>query len=210
MNPQIWWYLARATGIVAWVLLVASVVWGVLLATRVLKPVDRPAWLLVMHRWLSALAVTCTGLHLAALAADGYVHFGWMELFVPGASPWRTTAVAIGVVAFWLLMIVHVSSLLMRRLPRAIWRRVHYVSYATVWLVSVHAGMAGTDVTNRVYQFVALLLTIAAVSAALVRVLSPGRAGGAASREGRPRRPAPAERQEATADGATADGVTVS
>ena len=53
MNPQIWWYLARSGGIVAWVLLVASVVWGVLLATRVLKPHDRPAWLLGMHRWLS-------------------------------------------------------------------------------------------------------------------------------------------------------------
>ena len=199
MNPQIWWYLARATGMVAWVLLVASVVWGVLLATRVLKPVDRPAWLLVMHRWLAALAVTCTGLHLVALAADSYVHFGWTEMFVPGASPWKTTAVGIGVVAFWLLVIVQVSSLLMRRLPRAVWRRVHYLSYAMVWAVSVHAGLAGTDVSNRVYQFVALLLTITAVSAAMVRVLSPRRAAGTAARSAPPRRSAPAEPEAATA-----------
>lgn len=175
MNPQLWWYVARASGIVAWVLLVASVVWGVLLATRVLKPVDRPAWLLAMHRRLSSLAVACTALHLVALVADGYVHFGWAELFVPGASAWRTTAVAVGVVAFWLLALVEVSSLLMRRLPRKAWRAVHYTSYALVWAVSVHAGLAGTDVTNRIYQFVALLLTITAVTAAMVRVLTPRR-----------------------------------
>ena len=181
MNPQLWWYLARATGIVAWVVMVASVVLGVLLATRVLKPIDRPAWLLAMHRWLAALAVTCTGLHLAALAADSYVHFGWTELFVPGASAWRRTAVALGVVAFWIFVAVQVSSVMMRRLPKRMWRGIHYGSYAMVWLVSLHAGLAGTDVTNRVYQFVALLLTITAVTSATVRVLTPRRAGRAAA-----------------------------
>lgn len=173
MNPQLWWYVARASGLVAWALLVASVVWGVLLATRVLKPVDRPAWLLAMHRWLSGLAVTFTGVHLVALVADSYVHFGWAELFVPGASPWRTGAVAVGVVAFWLLVVVQATSLLMRRLPRRAWKAVHYASYVTVWGVSVHAGLAGTDVANRLYQLVALVLTILAVTAALVRVLEP-------------------------------------
>lgn len=63
-------HVARASGIVAWVLLLASLVWGVLLATRVLKPLDRPAWLLAMHRWLSGLAVVCTGLHLGGHVAD--------------------------------------------------------------------------------------------------------------------------------------------
>ena len=46
MNEKVWWYLARSSGIVAMTLLVASVVWGVLLATRALRPHDRPAWLL--------------------------------------------------------------------------------------------------------------------------------------------------------------------
>jgi DMSO/TMAO reductase YedYZ heme-binding membrane subunit len=173
MNQQLWWYVARASGLVAWALLVASVVWGVLLATRVLKPADRPAWLLAMHRWLSGLAVTSTGLHLVALVADRSVHFGWAELFVPGASPWRTGAVAVGVVALWLLVVVQATSLLMRRLPRRAWKGVHLVSYAVVWGVSVHAGLAGTDVASRWYQLVALVLTILAVTAALVRVLSP-------------------------------------
>ena len=73
MNEKVWWYLARSSGIVAMMLLVASVVWGVLLATRALKPHDRPAWLLDLHRWLGGMALVMTALHLLGLVLDGYV-----------------------------------------------------------------------------------------------------------------------------------------
>src|SRR5688572_18628698 len=89
VNEKLAWYVARSSGIVALVLLVASLTWGVLLATRVLRPHDRPAWLLDLHRWLGGLALAMTGLHLAGLWLDGYVHFGPAELFVPGASGYR-------------------------------------------------------------------------------------------------------------------------
>lgn len=176
MNEQVWWYLARSSGLVAWVLLVGSVVLGVLLSTRALKPLDRPAWLLALHRWMSGLAVAATGLHLAGLVADNYVHFGLVDLLVPFASTWKPEAVAVGVVALYLLALVQITSLLMARLPKRVWRGIHLSSYAMVWLVTVHAGLAGTDVGNRVYQGVALLLTIAAVTAAVLRVLVGRRA----------------------------------
>jgi predicted ferric reductase len=173
---------------VAWVALVASLVLGVLLATRVLKPADRPAWLLAMHRWLAGIAVVTTALHLLTLVADSYVHFSWAEILVPGASRWKPLAVAVGVVSLYLLVAVQVTSMMMRRLPRRTWKAVHLSSYALVWAVSVHAGLAGTDVTNRVYQGVAVALLIAAVSATIVRVLTPSRPRQVA----RPTRPAPA------------------
>jgi hypothetical protein len=50
MNPQLMWWFARATGMVAGIALVASLVFGVLITTRWLKPIDRPVWLLAMHR----------------------------------------------------------------------------------------------------------------------------------------------------------------
>ena len=170
MNPQLWWYFARASGMVAAVLLVASLVWGVLMATRALKPVDRPAWMLAMHRWFSGLAVTGVVIHIAALVADSYVHFGTKEILVPMASSWKPGAVTLGVVAMYLLVLVQATSLAMKRLPKRVWRGIHLSSYALTWLVFVHAGLAGTDVSNRVYQVVALLLTIVAVTAAVLRV----------------------------------------
>jgi len=171
MNPQTWWYLSRAGGMVAGVLLVASLVWGVLLATRALKPLDRPAWMLAMHRWFSALAIIGTGLHLVGLVADNYVHFGWTELFVPMGSSWKTWPVTFGVIAFLLLVLVQVTSLIMKRLPRTLWKGIHMSSYGVVWLAMVHAALSGTDATNPVYQAIALLLTIAAVTAAVLRIV---------------------------------------
>ncbi|MEX1105811.1 MAG: ferric reductase-like transmembrane domain-containing protein [Ilumatobacteraceae bacterium] len=171
MNEQVWWYLSRASGMVAVVLLVASLVLGVLLSTRALKPVDSPAWLREMHRWLSLLAVVATGGHLGGLVADSYVHIGWREILVPGASSWKPTAVTVGVISLYLLALVWVSSLMMRRLPRRLWRGIHMLSYGLVWTAVVHAGMAGTDVSNRVYQVVALVLTVIATTAAVVRVV---------------------------------------
>ena len=171
MHPQLMWWLSRAAGMVASILLVASLVWGVLLATRALKPVDRPAWLLAMHRWLSALACIGILIHVLALVGDNYVHFGWKEIFIPQASGWKRMPVTLGVIAMYLLILVQGTSLIMKRLPRQLWKFVHYFSYVAVWLTSVHAALAGTDISNRVYQAVALLLTITAVTAAVIRIV---------------------------------------
>ncbi|RMH81966.1 MAG: ferredoxin-NADPH reductase, partial [Actinomyces sp.] len=64
MNPQVWWYASRASGIVAWILITASVMWGLTLSTRVLGKKATPAWLLDLHRYLGGMAVVMTGIHL--------------------------------------------------------------------------------------------------------------------------------------------------
>ena len=99
MNPQTWWYLARASGIVSWLMLTASVLWGAALAIRASGPHVRPAWILDLHRWLGGLAVTFTAIHVGALVADSYVDFGFLDIVVPFASDWQPGAVAWGVVA---------------------------------------------------------------------------------------------------------------
>jgi predicted ferric reductase len=165
------WWTSRATGMVSAVLLVASLVWGVLLTTRALKPIDRPVWLLAMHRWLSAMACVGIVLHVLTLVADNYVHFGWKEIFVPGASAWKTTPVTLGVIAMYLLALVQGTSLLMKKMPRDVWKFVHYFAYAAVWLTSLHGALAGTDASNPMYRFFAVLLTFVAVAAAVIRVV---------------------------------------
>ncbi len=121
MNEQIWWYLARSSGIVALVLLLLSLVWGILLATRVLRPNDRPAWLLDLHRWFGSLAVVMTALHLTGLVLDSYVSFGVADILVPGASSYRPLAVAFGILAMYALVAVQASSWVRKRLPRVLW-----------------------------------------------------------------------------------------
>jgi DMSO/TMAO reductase YedYZ heme-binding membrane subunit len=171
MHPQLMWWISRSAGMVAFILLAASVVWGVLLATRALRPIDRPAWLLATHRWISALACIGVAIHIAALVGDNYLYFGWKQIFWPMGSQWKSGPVTFGVVAMYLLILVQTTSMLMKRLPRRLWKFVHYLSYAVIWLTSVHAALAGTDASNRVYQAVAVFLTVLVVSAGIVRVV---------------------------------------
>ena len=171
VHPQFWWWVSRATGMVAAILLVASLVWGVLISTRALKPIDRPVWLLAMHRWFSALACVLIVMHMLALVADNFVHFSWVDLFVPGMASWKTTPVALGVVAFWLIAVVQATSLVQKRMPRELWKFIHYFAYVAVWLTSLHGALAGSDAGNFVYRWIALALTFVAVGAAATRVV---------------------------------------
>jgi DMSO/TMAO reductase YedYZ heme-binding membrane subunit len=172
MNPQIWWYLARATGYVAWALVATSVVSGLLLTTRLTNGRPRPAWTADLHRFLAGTAVAFTGLHLAGLVADNYVHFDAADLLVPFASSWRTGAVALGVVAMYLLVAVEVSSLLMRRLPKRIWRGIHLTSYLAFWLGTFHLITAGTDASHPLSTVTTTLVIAVVVFLTLVRALS--------------------------------------
>ena len=175
MNEKVWWYLSRSSGIIALVLLVLSVVWGVLLATRTLKPHDRPAWLLDLHKWLGGTALVMTGLHMLGLYLDGYIDYGFADLFVPGVSEYRPLAVAIGIVSLYVMIAVQATSYMRRWLSKRVWHGIHLLSYGLVWSAAIHAGMAGTDTINRAYQGLALLLTLVAVAATMIRILMPGR-----------------------------------
>ncbi len=148
MNEKLWWYIARSSGIVAWALVAAAVIWGLLLTTRLLGGRPAPKWLLDLHRFLGGLAVIFTGIHLAGLVADTYTHFGLADLLVPLASAWKPIPVALGVVALYLLVAVELTSLAMRRMPRRWWRWVHTTSFGSFWLATIHGVTAGTDRTN--------------------------------------------------------------
>ena len=172
MSSQVWWYVTRSSGIVAWALLTASVLMGILIPAK-FSARQRPAWLLDIHRWLGGCTIGFVVIHLAALVADSYVHFGLVDLVVPFASDWRPGAVALGVIATWILVVVEATSLAMRRLPRALWRWIHIGSYAAFFLVSLHGALAGTDATNPAYQIVSYaslgLVSLASVYRVLTR-----------------------------------------
>src|SRR5690606_18401442 len=97
LPSQLWWWVARATGIVAWAFATAAVAWGLALSGRLVRRRRLPAWILDLHRYLGTLTVAFLAVHVLALVADGYVQFGPKEIFVPMASAWRPGAVTWGV-----------------------------------------------------------------------------------------------------------------
>ena len=172
LDPKTWWYLSRASGLVSWLLLAASVLWGLFLSTRTLGKTAAPAWLLDLHRHLGGLAIVFVGIHLAGLALDNYVSFGWSDLLVPMASSWKPGPVAWGVVAFYLLVAVEITSLLQRRIPRRWWKGVHSLSFPLYVLATIHLVAAGTDHRNVLVRWAPVIATTLIVFLTIVRVLA--------------------------------------
>jgi len=195
VNDQLTWYVARAGGIVTWGLLVASMIWGLLYATRVLGRRVSSWWLLGVHRFLGALAVTFLAVHVVALLADGYVDFGIRDVLVPFVGPWHPLAVGWGVIALYLLVAVEVTSLAKASLPHRVWRTVHLAAYPVFALATIHALSAGTDTGAVVGD--GLAVAIGTITVALTIVGLDRRA------LADPRRPVPAPRSS----NATAEAV---
>jgi hypothetical protein len=145
---QLFWYTARAGGIVAWSLLGASVIWGLWLSGRVRPLGARPAWILDLHRFLGGLATIFVGVHVAAILLDSYTDFGLSDVLVPFASSWHPLAVAWGVVAMYVLVAVELTSLARNRLPQRMWRTIHVASLPLFVLATIHYVAAGTDASN--------------------------------------------------------------
>ena len=171
MTGNLSWYTARAAGMVSWALVTGSVVWGLVLSTRLTR---RPParWVLDLHRFLGGLSVVFTAVHLAALVMDDYVHFGVADLLVPFASGWEPGAVALGVVGVWLLVAVEATSLLLPRLPRRAWRAVHLTAYGLFWAATLHGLTAGTDARHPLFALAATAAAGLVVFLTLVRVLA--------------------------------------
>jgi DMSO/TMAO reductase YedYZ heme-binding membrane subunit len=91
-----------------------------------------------------------------------YIEFGVADLLVPFASSWRPAPVALGVVAFYLLVAVELTSLWMRRIPRRWWKAVHMTSFGLFWIATWHLLAAGSDATQPVL-FVAMVLVSSTV-----------------------------------------------
>jgi len=169
MTSQVWWFLSRGSGIVAWLMIATTSVWGVAMMTGLLSSA-RPAWMLDLHRWLGALAVITTLVHVCALVPDNYVHFGWTEILLPQVSRWKTAAVTWGVVALYVLIIIEGSSLMMKWLPRSLWHSIHLLSYVSFAFVTVHAALAGTDRANRIYVGAVIVVISAVIVGVAMRI----------------------------------------
>ena len=174
MSPKFWWYVTRSTGMVAWGVAAASVLWGLLLSTRSARKLLRPVWVLDLHRFLGGLTVVVVIAHLAALVADSFVHFGAADLLVPGASSYKTTGVALGIVAFWLLALVEVTSLLRRRLSKRTWATIHLASYLVYAAATYHYLLVGTERTNPAMLLVVEITSAAVLFFTILRILLAG------------------------------------
>src|SRR3954463_10213627 len=100
------WYIARAGGLVTYVLLTVSVLWGTAVAARAFRRKPGLPWMNAMHEYVGTLTLGFLGVHVLGLLLDHFIGFTLVEVLVPFASSYRPGAVAWGVVGAYLLIAV--------------------------------------------------------------------------------------------------------
>jgi methionine sulfoxide reductase heme-binding subunit len=160
------WYLARATGIVALVMLTIVVVLGV--GSRAGRPVfGLPRFAVVtVHRNAALLAVSLLAVHVLTLYFDPYAQLTLVDLVVPFLGAYRPVWLGLGTLALDLIIALVVTSLLRHRLGQTAWRAVHWLAYLTWPLAVLHGIGTGSD-RAAVWLWVVGASCVAAVIAAV-------------------------------------------
>jgi DMSO/TMAO reductase YedYZ heme-binding membrane subunit len=139
------WYLSRAAGFVAYLLLWGSVVRGLLLSSKIARSRLQPPALFDAHRFLSYVALGFAFFHGLVLMGDRYLSFPLNAVLVPFASDYKPTLVATGQLALWLSLLVSLSFLVQKRIGRRAWRSLHYASFAAYGLALTHSIWLGSE-----------------------------------------------------------------
>jgi DMSO/TMAO reductase YedYZ heme-binding membrane subunit len=152
---------------------------GTLVANRVGGTVVGRFEVNELHRSVSIVAVIFLALHITTTVIDSYVPTGWISILVPMTSAYRRVGVAVGAVAFDLILAVWLSSLLKVRVKNETWRFIHWFSWLAFSSALVHAYLTGTDAKNGVGLAVVAACAACVAAAALWRyVKRPTRAAG--------------------------------
>lgn len=139
------WYLSRAAGVTAYLLLFAVSMLGIAMSARVPQWLIRRNFTFELHRFITLVALALTAFHAYVLLGDSFFNFSIASISIPFASPYRPLQVGIGVLAFWSLIIVTASFYVRRFIGYRAWRMIHVLSFALFAGATFHGITAGSD-----------------------------------------------------------------
>jgi sulfoxide reductase heme-binding subunit YedZ len=141
-QERIPWYATRILGLLAYLVLAGSVIYGLLLSTGILDAFAHRTVSFTLHQDLSAIGLGLALVHAALLTLDHSVPFTVAEVFLPFTGPYRPLWVGIGQLSLILTVVVVASFSLRRRIGQKRWRTLHYVTFLAFAGATAHGLMA--------------------------------------------------------------------
>jgi predicted ferric reductase len=142
---QLWWYVTRAAGIVAYLLLWFSMILGLAVTSKYLDGLLDRMFTYDFHQFISLLSLGFVGLHIIVLSLDRYLPYSALQILVPFLSPYRPAWVGIGVLSFYAILLVTITFYLRKRIGMQAFRAVHILSLLGYLGATLHGIYAGTD-----------------------------------------------------------------
>jgi methionine sulfoxide reductase heme-binding subunit len=171
-GPSINWYLTRATGAVALLLLTGTIVLGVVDVRRFSTP-SWPRFIVdSLHRNVALLAMVFLGVHILTSVLDSFASISLIDAFVPFVGSYRPFWLGLGAIALDLLLAVTITSLLRQRMGYGSWRAVHWLAYASWPVALLHGFGTGSDVKSAWLLALSLACLASLIAAVLVRLIA--------------------------------------
>ena len=139
------WYGVRLTGFLAYLAVAGSVVYGLMLSTKLLDRIAHRPVSFTLHRDLALVGLGFSILHGVLLLGDRTFAFTPAAILVPFASPYAPEAVGIGQLTGYLLLILVGSFYVRRQIGQRTWRLLHYLTFLAFLGVAVHGLLSGSD-----------------------------------------------------------------
>lgn len=171
-GTKAFWYVARAGGILAYLLLWLATLWGVFISSKMVKGWIDATLLYNMHEFLPMLAMVFAVVHAAVLMGDAYIRFSLLDLLIPFRAPYRPLWTGLGSLALYLGIALIVTFYLRGLISRRVWRTLHYLTYLAFVLALVHGLMAGTDTTQPAVYWMYVATGGALLFATIYRILA--------------------------------------
>ncbi len=144
-SQQVFWYITRAAGLVAYLLLWLSTAWGLAVSSKILDGILHRTFTYDFHQFISLLALGFLALHLGSLTLDHYLPFNLLQILVPVFSPYRPVWVAIGGIGLYLSVLVTVTYYIRGRIGMKAFRSIHVLSLVGYLGATIHSFFSGTD-----------------------------------------------------------------
>jgi predicted ferric reductase len=142
---QLWWYVTRASGIVAYLLLWFSMVLGLAVSSKFFDRLLDRVFTYDFHQFISLLSIAFMVLHVAVLMLDRYLPYSVWQTLVPFISPYRPFWVGVGVIGFYLILLVTITFYIRNRIGMRAFRIIHVLSLVSYLGATLHGIYAGTD-----------------------------------------------------------------
>jgi methionine sulfoxide reductase heme-binding subunit len=142
------WTTSRAAGVTAFGALTLDVMFGLFVSTGAIDRWVPRGSSVDVHRWLSSVALGFVAIHSLALLGDATIHFDALDTLVPGLSSYRPGAVALGVLAMYGALVVHLSFGWRKRIGVRAWRALHFTAFAVFIAAVAHGLLAGSDAAH--------------------------------------------------------------
>jgi DMSO/TMAO reductase YedYZ heme-binding membrane subunit len=139
------WYMARSGGIVAYLLLWLSTVWGLTLSTKITADLVPAPIAYGLHEFLSLGVVLFAVVHAVVLLGDDYIKFNLLHLAIPFIAPYQPLWTGFGTLGLYLTAALTGSFYIRKQIGQKLWRSLHYLTFVGYLLALVHGLLAGTD-----------------------------------------------------------------